>query len=287
MVEAVSGTVVSLCRYPVKSMMGEELTAAPIGPHGLLADRTYAIQDVETGKIGSAKSPRMWLNLFDFRAAFVETPREGAPIPPVRISLPAGEEVRSDDSSAEARLSEALGRKIRLLTTPPEAIIVEEYWPDIEGVHPKGQRETFSDERLAVAAPGTFFDATPIHVLTTQTLDRLRQLFPAGLFEARRFRPNIVIRVEGVDPGFVENDWVGRKLTIGDSIRLPVVAPTPRCIMTTLPQGDLPKDPGILRTAAENNRLDVPMYGMGACVGVYALVEGTGLVRRGDRVTLT
>jgi hypothetical protein len=278
--------VVSLWRYPVKSMLGEELTGAPIGERGLLGDRAYALQDVETGKIASAKSPRMWPNLFDFRAAFVEPPREGVPIPPVRISLPSGEDICSEDPSADSHLSGALGRKVRLVSTPPGAPTFEEYWPDIEGVHPNDQRDSFSDERLAVAAPGTFFDATPIHALSTQTLDRLSQLYPEGRFEVRRFRPNIVVRVERAAPGFVENGWVGRTLSIGDCVRLAVVAPTPRCVMTTLLQGDLPTDAGILRTVARHNRLEVPLYGPGACVGVYALVQGGGFVRRGDRVSV-
>ena len=47
--------------------------------------------------------------------------------------------------------------------------------------------------------------------------------------------------------------------------------------MTTLPQGDLPKDPGILRTAAQHNQ---------ANVGVYADVITGGTTRRGDPVTL-
>src|SRR5207247_2941149 len=107
----------------------------------------------------------------------------------------------------------------------------------------------------------------------TATLDRLRELYPAGRFEARRFRPNIVISTP--ERGFVENDWLGRIVTVGNTVRLRITRPCPRCVMTTLAQGDLPKDPGILREAAQNN---------GANVGVYAEVEHVGSVRRGDSV---
>ena len=92
----------------------------------------------------------------------------------------------------------------------------------------------------------------------------------------RRFRPNIVVAATG-RAGFVENDWVDRTLAIGETVRLRVTRPCPRCVMTTLPQGDLPKDPGILRAAAQHNE---------ANVGVYASVEQHGAIKRGDPVRL-
>jgi len=84
------GSVVSLWRYPVKSMMGEELNAVEVTDRGLLGDRAYALRDPSNGKVVSAKHPRKWAKLFDFRAAFAESPRAGEKIPPVRITLPNG-----------------------------------------------------------------------------------------------------------------------------------------------------------------------------------------------------
>jgi uncharacterized protein len=66
------GSVVALWRYPVKSMMGEELNSSEITDHGLLGDRQFAIIDRATGKIGGAKNPRKWGNFFDFHATYVE-----------------------------------------------------------------------------------------------------------------------------------------------------------------------------------------------------------------------
>jgi uncharacterized protein YcbX len=145
----------------------------------------------------------------------------------------------------------------------------EEYWPDMEGLD---HRDTVTDWDLP---PGTFFDLAIVHVLTTATLDRLRELYPEGRFEVRRFRPNVIIACD--EHGFVENDWIGRTLSIGDEVRVRVTGPCPRCVMTTLAQGDLPKDPGILRTAAQENA---------ANVGVYADVVSGGTVRRGDAVAV-
>ena len=135
-------------------------------------------------------------------------------------------------------------------------------------------RDTVTDFGLP---QGTFFDAAVVHVLTTATLDRLRMLYPQGRFEVRRFRPNMVIESANGGTDFVENAWIGRTLAIGDAVRLSITGPCPRCVMTTLPQGDLPRDVGILRTAAQHNQ---------ANVGVYASVVQGGKVRRGDPVSL-
>jgi uncharacterized protein len=128
--------------------------------------------------------------------------------------------------------------------------------------------------------PQTFFDIAVIHIFTTSTINRLRGLYPEGRFEVRRFRPNIV--VESASSGqkkndFIENLWVGKKLMIGEDIVLRVIGPCTRCVMITLPQGDLPNDLGILRTVAQYNQVTA---------GVYASVHRGGTIRRGDQVLL-
>ena len=265
------GSVASLWRYPVKSMMGEELNAAEVTDRGLVGDRVYALRDPSNGKIVSAKNPRKWAKLFDFRAVFAESPRAGEQIPPVRITLPNGGIVTSEQREFNKLLSNALGREVTFATAAPETPSLEEYWPDMEGL---AHRETVTDEAMPA---GTFFDLAVVHVLTTATIDRLRELYPQGRFEVRRFRPNIVLQLASAEEGFVENAWIGRTLVIGDEVQLSVTEPCPRCVMTTLPQGDLPKDPGILRTAAQHNQVNV---------GVYAAVLRGGTIRRGDSFRL-
>jgi uncharacterized protein YcbX len=262
-------TVVSLWRYPVKSMMGEELNAADVTERGLLGDRAFALMDRSDGKVASAKNPRKWPTLFDFRAAFVQPPRSGERLPPIRITLPDGTLVTSDQDGLDSLLSTLLGRQVALETRAPEAPQLEEYWPDIEGL---AHREAVTDEATLA---GTFFDLAVLHLLTTATLDRLRELYPKGRFEVRRFRPNIVVDADADEKSFLENSWIDRTMTIGDQVRLRITAACPRCVMTTLPQGDLPKDPGILRTAAQHNQVNV---------GVYASVLRGGTIRRGDAV---
>ena len=265
------GSVVSIWRYPVKSMMGEELNATEITPRGLVGDRAYALIDSSDGKVATAKNPRKWPHLFDFRATFVEQARAAAKVPTVRISLPDGTTVTSDQGDLNQILSKALNREVTLDTARRGAVNAEEYWPDMEGLD---HRETVTNFTLPEE---TFFDCATVHLLTTATLDRLRELYPQGRFEVRRFRPNIVVAPASSEKNFVENDWLGHTLAIGDEVRLKITGPCSRCVMTTLPQGDLPKDPGILRTAAQHNRVNV---------GVYAAVQRGGTIRRGDLVRL-
>lgn len=266
------GSVVSLWRYPVKSMMGEELNATEVTRAGLPGDRAYALVDRSDGKIASAKNPRKWPRLFEFRAALAHAPGIGVKAPPVRITLPDGTVVSSEQPDIHRKLSEALNREVALSSLSGQsASTAEEYWPDIEGLEDK---DTVTDFGLP---EGTFFDAAFVHLLTTATLDRLRMLYPQGRFEPRRFRPNIVVETSNGEMDFVENAWVGQRLAIGDAVRLSITAPCARCVMTTLAQGDLPQDAGILRTAARHNR---------ASVGVYAMVLQGGKVRRGDSIRL-
>ena len=266
---SVVGSVVSLWRYPVKSMMGEELNATNIAEQGLLGDRAYALVDSATGKVVSAKNPRKWSKLFDFRAALVEPPATGTQIYAVQITLPDGTPILSEAENTNQVLSTALGRDVKLETAPPAQPSLEEYWPDIEGLP---HRETVTDESIPV---GSFFDLATVHVLTTATLERLQELSPSGRFETRRFRPNIVIESTVGEKDFVENSWIGHTLAIGEEIRLSITGPCPRCVMTTLPQGDLPNDSSILRTAVQYNQ---------GHVGIYASVLRGGIIRRGDSV---
>jgi len=278
-----AGSVVSLWRYPVKSMMGEELNATEVTARGLLGDRAYALVDSSDGKVASAKNPKKWPGLFDCRAAFAGDLRSDAALPPVRITMPDGSAMTSEHGRLDETLSRVLEREVTLTAAgrgtggsvvravPASRSRAEAYWPDIDGL---GHRDTVTDFELP---EGTFFDAAVVHLLTTATLDRLREWYPQGRFEVRRFRPNVVVRVLE-DPGdFAEEAWIDRTVAIGEDVRLRITGPCQRCVMTTLAQADLPRDSGILRTAAQRNH---------ANVGVYATVESGGMVRRGDPITL-
>jgi len=264
------GSIVSLWRYLVKSMMGEELNATEVATTGLLGDRAYALVDKSDAKVASAKNPRKWPQLFDFRAVLADAPKSVVKAPSVRITLPDGTIVSRDQHDTDQILSNVLKRQVKLESTGRAA---NRYSRGVlAGYRRLDHRDTVTDFGLP---EGTFFDCAVAHLLTTATLDHLRALYPDGRFEVRRFRPNIVVETASGEKDFVENAWIGRTLAIGDAVRLSRALP--RCVMTTLSQGDLPKDNGILRTAAQHNRADV---------GVYASVLRGGRVRRGDSLSL-
>ena len=268
---SVTGRVVAIWRYPVKSMMGEELNATEVTERGVLGDRAYALVDAETGKVASAKNPRRWPNLFDFRATYVEPPRDAQSLPPARITLPDGESLTTDQMDVEARLAAAVGRPVRLARAAANRATAEGYWPEHDWLSKR-------DEVFEVPIPpGTFFDVDIVHLVTTSTLDRLATSAPTSRFEVPRFRPDFVIEITDGSDGFVENGWLGRTLVLGD-VSLRIDRPCARCVMTTLSQGSLPKDPKILRAVVQENDGNV---------GVYAMVVQGGRVRRGDAVRLS
>jgi len=288
-------SVKELWRFPVKSMAGERLDEAQFTPHGMAGDRAWALIDVATGKVVSAKSVRLFDGILRCHAALVEPPRAGAEAPPVRVTLPDGTTATSDSGAADRALSAFFGREVRLARVAPEDFTIDQYHPDIEGADPQGHRDTVVEAKLGAAlfsslgapspvAAGAFFDVFPVSVLTTSTMARLAELQPASRFDARRFRMNVI--VETRDPGFIENGWVGRALTVGTSVRLDVTMPDPRCVMTTLAQDDLPADSDVLRALVQHNRIDLGPLGNYPCAGVYAVVGAAGSVRAGDAVSI-
>ena len=289
-------TIAALWRYPVKSMLGEQVDEAELGPVGIPGDRAYALIDQSDGRVASAKHPAKWGALLGYRARFVEPPVSGKGVAAVTVTFPDGSEVRSDDPGVHERLSRALGRDVVLASQAPEHPVFEEVWPDVPGIAPAefiesvatGRDEvgdTVSDIALAMGAPpGTFFDLAPLHLLTTATLDRLSRLDPGATHDARRYRPNLV--VSAAADAFVEDGWVGRTVGLGADARATVMLSTMRCVMVTLPQADLPRDRRTLRGIAEHNRVEIPGLGTWACAGVYAGVAASGVVRVGDPVAL-
>jgi uncharacterized protein YcbX len=292
---ATVGTIGALSRFPVKSMLGEALDAADIDQGGLVGDRAYAIRDRQTGKIASAKHPKVWPQLLACRARFSEPPSAGDDMPPAEIELADGTTVRTDASDVDDVLSRFFGRGVELARSAPEDFTIDQYHPDLENLDPEGHRDELTETKLGAAlfremgAPsavpeGSFLDVCPVSVLTTSTLRRLGELEPGSRFDTRRFRMNLI--VDTADEGFPENAWIGHTIAVGDEVRLMAIMPDPRCVMTTVAQGDLPRDPQVLKTLAQHNRLDVAGGGLFPCCGVYAVTESTGAIRAGDVVTL-
>ncbi|MFC8428366.1 MOSC domain-containing protein [Streptomyces sp. NPDC057253] len=276
------GSVAALYRYPVKSMLGEAVSVATVTESGIRGDRSHAVLD-GTGAVGSAKHPRKWGELLRCRSVRGDN---GS----VRVVLPDGTALEAEDPELDARLSELLGRKVFLSATLPEHGRLERAVPEYEGGVPDVVRRSASVDATGTSittgsvAAGTFFDFGRLHLVTTASLARMRAVHPAGDFDARRFRPNLVVDTDGA-PGFPEDAWPGSRLRVGEAL-FRVVVPTPRCVIPTLGHGELPPDPGIMRAVAREHRVPVFDLGRLSCLGVYLDVLEAGTVRVGDTTTL-
>jgi uncharacterized protein YcbX len=279
------GTVTTLRRYPVKSMLGEDLQAGEVGRAGLAGDRRLAVVSRRTGKIASAKYPRLWRDMLTLSAeaalpAGVTGGREVAAL----ITLPDGKTVRSTDADVDGILSGLLDEPVTLTATPPAGASLDRAVPEAvlrDGIAAPVPATLI--EIGAAAPPGTFVDFAPLHLITTATLDRIAELSPYRRADLERYRPNVVIGTGG--SGFTENDWVGRELRVGADLVLRVIARTPRCAIPTLAHGHLPRDTEALRVVARNNRISpLPDVDPEPCAGVYAEVLQPGRISTGDLV---
>jgi uncharacterized protein len=276
------GTVAALRRYPVKSMLGEDVDVGEVTFTGLAGDRRLAVVSRRTGKIASAKLPRLWRGLLTLSAAADGATAEGI----VRIASPEGKTVWSTDTDVDAVLSGLLGEPVTLTATPPPGAALDRAVPDAvlrDGVDAQVPAELM--EIGGGGPPGTFVDFAPLHLLTTSTLGRIAELSPHGRADVDRYRPNVVIRT--TTPGFTENDWLERNIRIGDRLVVRVIARTPRCAVPTLAHGSLPRDPEALRVLTRHNRVE-PAGSLDPepCAGVYAEVLRPGRIRPRDTVRL-
>jgi uncharacterized protein YcbX len=279
----VLGTVAGLRRYPVKSMLGEDVDAGEVTFTGLSGDRRLAVVSRATGKIASAKFPRLWRDLLTMAVASADDrAADGA----VRITLPEGKTVWSSDADVDSVLSDLLDEPVTLTATPVPGAALDRAVP--EAVLRDGVNAPVPAELMEIGGggpPGTFVDFAPLHLLTTSTLDRIAELSPHGRADLERYRPNVLIATTAA--GFIENDWLERILRVGDEIVLRVIARTPRCAVPTLAHGALPRDPDALRVLARHNRVE-PLDSLDPepCAGVYAEVLRPGRIRTGDPVRL-
>lgn len=271
------GHVKSIFRYPIKSMQGESLTSANVTQLGLEGDRSYALR-LANGKIASAKRTTA---LLSYDAYFTDTENSNS----IMIRLPSGESIAVDDPMVNQRLSEAVETDVILEKRHPnqrnfgelDANTIFGETPIQEALEGK-KRQLPSDATEYDLASGTYFDSAHLHLLTTGTLKHLDRLLDGqSNTDVHRFRPNILIETTPDLEGFIEDDWVNAQLLVGDTVVIGEIWPTLRCVMTTLPQKNLPHDSRILRTIVKQHENHL---------GVFAGTETTGTIKLGDTVRL-
>ena len=285
---SIVGTVREIWRYPVKSMAGESVDSSFVETGGLQGDRAWAVRDDDAGEIRSAKKLSGLMRC----AAAYEGVLAGTPLPPPRIRMPDGSVHRADDPAAAACLSELLGRSLSLWprTSDPDhyRLAASASTSDIRKQFGIGEDEPDPDLselplrlllKLSVFAtpPGTYFDAYPLHILTTASLTAMREAASEGDFDVRRFRPNILIETDPSIEGLAEFEWCGGLVRVGDVV-VRCEARTVRCSMPALPQAcGLARDTTVLRTVRDYADRHL---------GIYATVVTPGSIRIGDAVEL-
>jgi hypothetical protein len=272
------GTIAELWRYPVKSMLGTRVPELHVTRNGGVGDRAWALRDLETGRIASAKR---FHRLLDFRARYDVEPTPGHH-GRVSVRTPDGRTLHPGDPGASEDVSAIVGHALRFEDQAREdektGIDRGTVFGDVpvSSMKPDWTPETMPDYFQLKA--GSFFEIGAVFVLASGSVEHLRALQGGtALIDRRRFRPNIYIDTGPGPARFVEDEWLGHALALGETLALDELQPTLWCVTSTLAQEELPRDPSVLRTAAQHHQ---------GCLGVYASVRSPGVVRAGDPVTL-
>jgi uncharacterized protein YcbX len=232
-------------------MQGERIEGDELRARGLANDRAWGV--VADGNVLSAKREPLLLQA-------AATLKDGQPV----VTLPDGSELAGTGEKTDDALSGWLGRPVRLAAAVDEAAGFQ-------------MNVSAEDEASPVidlpCPPGTYFDALPVHVLTTASLRAIASRYSDGAWDVRRFRPTVLVDVDGED--FAEDAWIGQTVRVGQAA-LMVVAPTVRCVMTTRAQpGGLERDLDIVKTINHDHQSNL---------GVYAAVTQPGAIAVGDAV---
>lgn len=250
--------VTTLFRYPVKSMQGELVDSLDFSGGPPAGDRQWALADPAAGMWLSAKRHGQLLE------ASARTESEGEVI----VTLPDRSDVVLAELGAEARLSDWLGRPVELRR--PSAHESPTYESLGDPLDESSPTQTFS-------GPTTHFaDFAEVHLLTTASLRAATALHPAGDWDVRRFRPTALLDAAEKE-GYVEDEWVGSRLTMGATAAFEVFMKTIRCNLPTRAQPGLERDAAVARVLRDEHEF---------CLGVYAAQRVAGVVRVGDSVSL-
>ncbi|MDO6442893.1 MOSC domain-containing protein [Marinobacter sp. 2_MG-2023] len=279
------GTIESIWRYPVKGMAGESLGACALDSQGLAGDRTWAVQDVKRQEIQSCKFRPQLLQCRARTRGELDSEH-------IEITFPDGQTLRSDHPQVNAQVSALIGHESVL--QPLRADAGDDFYrryktddhtwldelkatfareegeplPDLDNL-PKSMQEF-------VSVRGTFFLVSPFHILTTASLDYMKQQNPEADWHLERFRPNLMIETLPGIEGLAEQDWIGKTLQIGE-LRIECDGPAPRCGAVTRQQSDFGADTGLLRSIVRHADQNL---------GIYGNVRNSGLISVGDEVVL-
>lgn len=230
------GAICELWRYPVSSLTGEKLDAVDLDETGVAGDRQWGLFDAGNADVAAPESERRW-----------------RPVPGLRSRMAAeGPQVSRDGAAWHA------------LPSPQADRAASDHLDFPARFRRFGEND---------AAPR--YDRGHLHILTTGSLARLQALLPTAVIDTRRFRPNILVETDAGDVDFVEQRFIGKRLTIGKAV-VEITEACTRCAFTALGQPDIPFDKDVLHTIAK--------YGGGG-FGVLAKIVTGGGIAIGDAVS--
>lgn len=240
------GTIEEIWRYPVSSLGGEKLTSIDIGADGIATDRNWCVADARSGQVATPEKEDRWRPTLFLQARVMGQATQ--------IGFPDGTWRDVTDVSTDEKLTEYFGFETMVL-------------PYQERGSPDASVRGYGVNR---------YEPSPVHLITTSSLEHLSDLVGNGSIDSRRFRPTIVVRTHG-QMNFCEKTWLGQRLNLGPDVVLDAVEETKRCGMTLIAQPGILENPDILRTILRQNRRNL---------GIYSSVEKTGTITLGDSVHL-
>jgi uncharacterized protein YcbX len=223
-------------RYPVKSLGGERVDESAADDDGLAGDRVWAVQD-EAGQLGSGKNTRRFtriVGLLDLAARY-----DDLAAPPV-VTGPDGSVHPVASGAADTFLTRLSGRPVRV------------------------RRDTGI----------LHFDEVPFSLVGTATVDWLAHQVPDATVDARRLRPNLVVRTA---EAFAEEAWLDRTVRIGEQVTAVFDRVFTRCVMVGMAQPGLPESNDLLKAIGQRQNRPV-------CLAVGGRIVTAGLIRAGDPI---
>lgn len=256
------GTIGTACRYPVKSMAGEEIEDIFVGFSGVMGDRAYAFVPN-----GETKAGFPWHTGRDHETLVLYRPHYCHP--------------DASRQPVDVTASFALGPGVNPVYPSSEAFAVEVTTPGgrtlaVDGAELATELETQGGKALTLRfSERSFYDCRPVSLLGRASVRALGEEMGMAM-DPRRFRANFYADWNDEQP-YREDGLIGRTLQIGERLRIMILERDPRCKMITLHPDTGELDPSILRHVARAHD---------GKAGVYAAVLAEGVARKGDPIWL-
>ena len=260
-------TIAVIFTSPVKSLSLLQPEAVTVGYSGIVEDRRFHLVD-EGGRL---LTQRQHGHLALVQAGY------SADTEVLTLRFPDSTHLEGVTELGEVVSTSIWGRQVR-------GREVTGHWNDVFS--------SYCDSPVRLVKtdmPGDSYDEYPVSLLSQASVDKLGDYLNHNLvtpddntsvpvLEGRRFRPNFLL--DGCSP-HEEDFWIDGLLQIGPDLRVRLVAPDPRCAITTLDPDTGDRDfnvPKLLQRYRPTTR--APYF------GVYGTVEAPGVVSLGDQVDL-